>query len=228
MNSNTLELRVCTYNILHGEFVKDNISEIGKDIADMGAVIAGIQEVDMGTSRVKDANSLAEIAKGAGYEHYTFAKAIDYRGGGYGTAILSKYPIVSAEVMPLTAEGLEGRTLCHAVIDIDGFKLDFFNTHTSYEAKAPRAKQMLEIAAETAKCSHFVLTGDFNTDDFSEFEVIAGSKLLNNGQYLSFYQAPSAIDNIVVSENISFGESGMPETKHSDHYPIFTDIKITL
>ena len=37
MNSNTLELRVCTYNILHGEFVKDNISEIGKDIADMGA-----------------------------------------------------------------------------------------------------------------------------------------------------------------------------------------------
>jgi endonuclease/exonuclease/phosphatase family metal-dependent hydrolase len=116
MNSKTLELRVCTYNILHGEFVKDNIATIGQDIVDMGAVIAGIQEVDMGTARVKDENSLAEIAKGAGYEYYAFAKAIDYKGGGYGTAILSKYPIVSAEVMPLTAEGIEGRALCHAVI----------------------------------------------------------------------------------------------------------------
>lgn len=228
MNSNTLELRICTYNILHGHFVKDNIRTIGEDIADMGAVIAGIQEVDMGTSRVKDENSLAEIAKGAGYEYYTFAKAIDYRGGGYGTAILSKYPIVSAEVMPLISEGVEGRALCHAVIDIDGFKLDFFNTHTSYESKEARTKQMLQIAAETAKCSHFVLTGDFNTADFTEFEVIANSKLLNNGQYLSFYSAPSAIDNIVVSDNVSFGVSGMPETKHSDHYPIFTDIKIDL
>ena len=219
-----MNIRVCTYNILHGEMVKEHIGTIGQDIAEMGAEIVGIQEVDMGTSRVKDTNSLAEIAKGACYEHYCFAKAIDYRGGGYGTAILSKYPIVSAQGIPLTAEGIEGRALCHAVIDIDGFKLDFFNTHTSYESKEARSKQMLEIAAETAKCKHFVLTGDFNTADFSEFSIIANSKLLNKGQYLSFYPAQSAIDNIVVSDNISFGISGMPETKHSDHYPIFADI----
>jgi endonuclease/exonuclease/phosphatase family metal-dependent hydrolase len=221
-------IRVCTYNILHGKMVEDHIGTIGKDIVEMGAEIAGIQEVDMGTSRVKDKNSLAEIAKGAGYEYYCFAKAIDYRGGEYGTAILSKYPIISYEVIPLIAEGIEGRSLCHAVIDINGFNLDFFNTHTSYESKDTRKKQLLQIAAETAKCEHFVLTGDFNTADFTEFEVIANSKLLNNGQYLSFYPAPSAIDNIVVSNNISFGDSGMPETKHSDHYPIFTDIKIEL
>ena len=221
-------IRVCTYNILHGKFVEDNISTIGKDIADMGAVIAGIQEVDMGTPRVKDENSLAEIAKGAGYEYYSFAKALDYKGGGYGTAILSKYPIISSEVIPLISEGIEPRALCHAVIDIDGFKLDFFNTHTSYESKSAREKQLRQIAAETAKCNCFVLTGDFNTEDFTEFKVIANSKLLNNGQYLSFYSAPSAIDNIVVSDNISFGESGMPETKNSDHYPLFADIKIPL
>jgi endonuclease/exonuclease/phosphatase family metal-dependent hydrolase len=206
--------------------VKMHIETIGKDIAEMGAEIVGIQEVDMGTPRVKDANSLAKIAEGAGFEYYCFAKAIDYRGGGYGTAIVSKYPIISYEVLPLTAEGIEGRALCHAVIDVDGFKLDFFNTHTSYESKEARSKQMLEIASETAKCKQFVLTGDFNTDDFSEFSVISNSKILNNGQHLSFYPAQTAIDNIVVSENISFGISGMPQTNHSDHYPIYAEITL--
>jgi len=221
-----MNIRVCTYNILHGEMVKEHIGTIGQDIAEMGAEIAGIQEVDMGTSRVKDENSLAEIAKGAGYEYYCFAKAIDYRGGGYGTAVLSKYPIISYEVKPLISEGFEGRAMCHAVIDVNGTRLDFFNTHVSYENKEIRGKQLLQIAAETAKCSQFVLTGDFNTADFSEFSVFDNSKLLNNGQFLSFYPAPSAIDNIVVSDNIAFGKSGMPETKHSDHYPVFVDIAI--
>ena len=49
------------------------------------------------------------------------------QGGQYGTLILSKYPIVSSEVIPLESWDKEARSLGHAVIDLGslgGFRVE--------------------------------------------------------------------------------------------------------
>ena len=159
--------------------------------------------------------------------YYVFVRAIDYQGGQYGTLILSKYPILSSEVIPLESWDKEGRALGHAVIDIDGFQFDFFNTHLSYEDKTLRQLQFFEVSEKTDLCKNFILTGDFNTADFSEFTVL-GANLINNvGRwYPTFPGGNSAIDNIVYTDCFKEIASGTVTESHSDHYMVWAEFEI--
>ena len=96
-------------------------------------------------STVGGRNTLKILAEKAGYEYYYFCKAIDYQGGEYGTAIMSKYPIKSFEVIPLYGEdGIERRAMGHAVIDVNGTEIDYINTHLSYEKTRTNQKPKRE------------------------------------------------------------------------------------
>jgi len=217
-------IRIGTYNIFHAGLVKDDVGMIGRALSDMELDIAGLQEVDVCTDRMNGMDTLKMIAEAGGYPYYAFAKALDLPGGGYGTAIVSRYPIVSMETRALYSEGVEPRSIGYSVIDIDGKQLKFFNTHVSYENREVRGRQLAEIAAMTAECDEFVLTGDFNTADLSEFAVLANVTTVNPSRFGSFYQTGSAIDHIFLTEGITCTDVQMPRLELSDHYPIRADV----
>lgn len=219
-------LRIGTYNIWHAGRVKEDVGALGRALAGLELDIVGLQEVDVKTARMDGLDTLKIIAEAGGYPYYAFAKALDLSGGGYGTAIVSRYPIVSARTKPLYSADLEPRAIGCYVIDINEKKLPFFNTHVSYESKEIREKQLAEIAALTAACDEFILTGDFNTAELSEFEVLSNVSTVNPNQFPSFYKTESAIDHIFLTKNIVCTNAQMPRLDLSDHYPLWAEVEI--
>lgn len=220
-------IRIGSYNIKHASDAKLNLKTIAKVITENDLDIVGIQEVDLRTRRSNSIDQPRMLADAAGMPYYVFVRGIDYQGGQYGTLILSKYPIVSSEVIPLESWDKEGRALGHAVIDLGGFQFDFFNTHLSYEDKTLRGLQFAEVAEKTKACENFILTGDFNTADFTEFTVVGGN-LINNAArwYPTFPGGNSAIDNIVYTDCFKEIASGTVTQSYSDHYMLWAEFEI--
>lgn len=88
------EIRVLTYNIHHGEGVdgKFNLARIAGIIKAVSPDVVALQEVDQNTARASGADQPAELARLTGMD-VAFGQNIDFQGGGYGTAVLSKLPV---------------------------------------------------------------------------------------------------------------------------------------
>ncbi len=220
-----MTLRIASYNIRHGQDAGLDMSVIAGDILSVQPDVVGLQEVDACTSRVQGRDTLAELAGALGWEHYAFCRAIDFAGGQYGTAILSRYPILSFKVIPLPCAGArEARSVGHASIDAGGACLEFFNTHLSVESDTLRLVQFDALAALTAKHPGFILTGDFNTANLTRFAVFGDASLANRGQYATFPESGEGIDNIVCGAPWRITGSGILQPSHSDHLLLWAEL----
>ena len=218
-------LRVGSYNIKNGAQVNHDMSKLAADILEQKLDIVGLQEVDIETTRAKGLDILKLLSEATGYQYYAFTKAIDFQGGGYGTAILSRYPIVHHEAVLLTTpNGYEQRAYGHAVIEVNGANLHFFNTHLSYENTEIRTAQYAQLAEATAACCGYILTADFNTANLNEFKVFDDATLVNTGKYPTFPSSSSAIDNIVLADGWEIIDSGMVASNKSDHNLLWAEI----
>ena len=220
-----LTLRVGSYNIKHGADVGLDMSVIAADITALGLDVVGIQEVDQMTSRVGGLDTMKALSEASGYEYYAFARAIDFRGGQYGTGVLSRYPIDSFDVIPLSSGSAEARSAGHAVINVDGVRLDFFNTHLSYEEKSLRTAQIQQLAPILDACEAYIITGDFNTSDTGEFSLWDGAGFVNRNTYPTFPSSGKGIDNIFFSPDWSVCTAGMGPEGHSDHRMLWAELK---
>jgi endonuclease/exonuclease/phosphatase family metal-dependent hydrolase len=97
-----MTLRVLTYNIHHGEGTdrRFDLVRLGGVIERLQPDLVALQEVDVGTERALGVNQLAELARFTGM-YAEFGKAMDYDGGGYGVAVLSRWPLASVRNDPL-------------------------------------------------------------------------------------------------------------------------------
>ncbi len=224
----SLTLRIGSYNIQHGALASGDLTLIGDVIKNARLDICGIQEVDLGTARVNGADQPALLAAAAGMEYYRFTRSIDYRGGEYGTLILSHYPIEEFTATKLYSGEKEGRAVGHAVINVNGRRIDFFNTHLSYESRELRRVQFGELRGMLDDCGTYILTADFNTEDFGEFDALGYGALVNNraNRLVTFPGASTAIDNIVVSADIKPGACGTVRESHSDHYMLWSELTV--
>ena len=227
-DENKLVINVGSYNVKHFEQVSHDFSVIAQDITSKNLEIVGLQEVDSKTTRSNNLDEPKMIAQELGW-NYEFSKAIDYQGGGYGHCIVSKYPIKSFVSKALPGAG-EKRSFGHAVIDVNGFELNFINTHLTHESLEGRTEQFKVIADYVKSLDNFVIVGDFNTADFKEFEVIENASFLNNSK-LSVPTFPSnnrtsAIDNVIASNNIKLGVPRVLPNEHSDHVMLYTTVTI--
>ncbi|MEO8111601.1 MAG: endonuclease/exonuclease/phosphatase family protein [Ginsengibacter sp.] len=167
-------LRVLTYNIHHASPPSKpgliDIDAIANVITKQQPDLIALQEVDVNTSRSgKTINEAAEIAKKTGMEHYFFAKAIDYDGGEYGVAILSKFPLEQKMINKLPTEestGGEHRILATTVVQLpNGKKIIFACTHLDAQKKdTNRILQINKIIEliRAASAQPIIIAGDFN------------------------------------------------------------------
>lgn len=224
-------LTVATYNIRHGRDVDFAWNRLADHIRAVGADLVGIQEVDMFTARSRGLDSLAGLSAAAGLPHALFTPVMDYDGGQYGTAILSRYPLTAAEVHPLPFGNYEPRAFGYVRVllpsndDPNGTSVCFLNTHLSYESAEQQYTQLAALADWIGKHpakAPTVLTGDFNTENFAAFAPLnaLGFALVNDSdhRYATFRTEPIAIDNIVYSaDRLTPVASGMIDSPDSDH-----------
>jgi endonuclease/exonuclease/phosphatase family metal-dependent hydrolase len=159
-------LRVLTYNIHHGEGTdgKLDLPRIAEIIKAAKPDLVALQEVDRNTTRTGKVDQTAELAKLTGL-NAEFGKAIDLQGGGYGLAVLSRFPLKGTKTHPLPGkEKQEARIVMQTTVEPGGFPaITFLNTHLQHDDGPTREKQVAKIdelfgAAEGT----FILTGDLN------------------------------------------------------------------
>jgi endonuclease/exonuclease/phosphatase family metal-dependent hydrolase len=127
-------LRVLTYNIRHGEGMdgKVDLERIARLIRDAQADLVALQEVDRGVERTNRVDQPGELGRLTGMTA-VFEKNIDYQGGQYGNAILSRLPVEFHEnhFLPQSLPD-EQRGLLEVHVRPGGRKLIFLATHFDY------------------------------------------------------------------------------------------------
>lgn len=162
-----VRIAVLTYNIYHGEDANggSNLDAVAGIINSLKPDLVALQEVDNKTARAKGLDLTAELSLRTGMQG-VFGKAMDYDGGGYGEAVLSRYPIIETKnnLLPHTAKA-EPRAALEVHIELPGgVKMAFVGTHLDHQRdqsnRMMQAKHIMELYENYDL--PIVLAGDLN------------------------------------------------------------------
>ena len=236
-------LRVMAYNIHHANPPSKpgiiDIDAIVSVIRNQDPDIVALQEVDVNTGRSGPVNQAEKIAQKLGM-HFFFGEAINYDGGYYGVAILSKFPLTEEKINRLpTQSGTNGepRVLVTAIITTPGGnQIRFGSTHLDAQSEATnRLLQIKKIGVlAEAEDLPFIIAGDFNAVPESEVISILDSYFKRTCRLCPFTISPNnptrAIDFIAFRHSLKKFEvkshKVVNETYASDHFPIVSIINI--
>jgi endonuclease/exonuclease/phosphatase family metal-dependent hydrolase len=247
---NETDIKVMAYNIHHGEGTDAilDLKRIATVIKESDADIIGLQEVDNHFSERSNFEDQAKwLAKYLGM-HYTYAANLDYEPlevgqprRQYGTAVLSKYPILSSENhlltnIPYPVNPTEQRGLLETVINVKGNHVHFYNTHLDNKRAKQRdlqVREILDIANQNEGTKIFV--GDFNAEpDSAEIlKMTAHYKdvfdvLGQDDDYTIPVENPNRrIDYIFTSDDVKISSGEVIKTFASDHLPIVAELVLT-
>jgi endonuclease/exonuclease/phosphatase family metal-dependent hydrolase len=179
------ELVVLVYNIHAGKDAAgvDNLERVAAVIESSNADLVLLQEVDRRTTRSGNVDQLATLMRLTGL-HGAFGKSLDYQGGEYGIATLSRWPITSQHVvqLPVVPEqtraggSIEPRIALFVTTAAPAAALDVVNTHLDASREDDYRRQEVvhlldALAAHTAPS--LLLGGDFNSTPDNVF--VAGA-----------------------------------------------------
>lgn len=230
-----MKIKIATYNIANGRGCDHEMQKLTDDILAVSPDIIGLQEVDRFCKRSKFMDSMKVLTELTGYKYSHYTKTINLAGdpsaygceGEYGTAVLSKYPIISAESVLLDSASFEQRAYSKCRINIGDSELLFCNTHLTYESADKRREQLKTIAEVLKNEKSFFLTGDFNTENFDDFSPIENGTLTNNSltRFESFPSTRIAIDNIVYSNDFTRLDANTYPSTNSDHIMLWAEFE---
>ena len=168
VTSQPLQLRVLTYNIHHGQGTdgKFDLQRIASVINSFEADLVALQEVDRKTKRASGVDQAAELARLTNM-NYAYGPAMEYSGGEYGEAILSRFPILEITNHNLPwGDGSEPRAVLVVRVDSNEFgEIVFAGTHLAHDSEADRIDQAKKINDLLAlyKDAGVILAGDLNS-----------------------------------------------------------------
>jgi endonuclease/exonuclease/phosphatase family metal-dependent hydrolase len=152
-------LKVMTYNIQQGN---DNTGEQSylRQLAIIQQVtpdILVLQESDSTRISINNIDLVRFFADNLGYYSYYGPKTIS---GSYGTAILSRYPLINTQTIFTFSDQDENGT-AYAQVEVGNKTFNIYNVHPdgSDDAKEAFAKMLLE---RTAGQKNVIIMGDFN------------------------------------------------------------------
>lgn len=238
-------LRVMTYNIRHANppsKTRDStidLQAIARVIDKEKPDLVALQEVDVNNSRagmnLNEAKALAALAG----MYYYFTAAMDYRGGKYGDAVLSRFPILDSISFHLPKiDGTrkeELRSLCMIKIRLPRLgEVLFGSTHLGL-SEPTRLLQAQKLNAIIRTFSlPVIIGGDFNaTPDSGPIRimdsVMTRSCTSNCDLTIPARHPRTKIDYILYRPAGKFRvmqEKTIDETYASDHLPVLATFKL--
>lgn len=176
---NTTGISVVSFNIKsgHGADGSVQLDLLASTLASWKPDLVLLQEVDKDQLRTGRVDQPAYLGQKLRFYSTFGANMAGRSGGQYGTALLSRYPILSVENTRLPRlAGDEPRGLLHAVLDVDGTKLSAYVVHLQHTSSAARLSQMRAIQRIVAADPlPKVIGGDFNTTPGSAVMAMARS-----------------------------------------------------
>jgi endonuclease/exonuclease/phosphatase family metal-dependent hydrolase len=191
---------ICSSHFLHGHYTRENLEALAATLADPTFGVICLQEVDKVCTRSEGVDMTAELAALANYPYTYFIKIRDFQGGEYGTAILSRYPIIESKTLNFPVRiATQGTSCGYVVLDVNGEQVTVFNTHLSVENDEANTETMLclgDILCEYMKTGNgrILCCGDFNTNPDKIAKHLSMLKYANSGLHT---YADRSIDNVL-------------------------------
>ena len=236
-------LRVMTYNIHIGIGMdkKLDLRRISEVILSNRPDLVALQEIDRGVKRTNGIDEIVELARLTRMD-YAFAPNLDYQGGKYGVAILSRFPILAIDHRRFANKReAERRGFIRVEIMVKGQKLNFVTTHLDYQFADGRlfeAEQLIK-ALESIE-GLLIVAGDFNDEPtgtsyklmLSRFTDAWNDAMSGAGGGLTYPsdKPVKRIDYIFVgkSTGVSVKGAAVRSTLASDHLPLVVDLELVL
>ncbi|MEK7953190.1 endonuclease/exonuclease/phosphatase family protein [Luteolibacter soli] len=224
-------IRVMSWNLHHGvgEDGKLDLERIAAQIREQKPDLVVLQEVDNKCRRSGSVDQAAELAKLTGLTE-AFGKAMDFDGGGYGQAILSKQPLGETKVYRLPGDG-EPRIAFEAVVKFDDQPLRIVSVHLDHQQDARRLKQAETLVKELAGVKGpLILAGDFNDVPESPVLKVLGEALTPVGKSEPRLTCPAGEPKVEIDHVFLRGVKAeapvmvLPEAVASDHRGIVVTV----
>lgn len=215
----------------------DNLERVAALIKSTEADLVLLQEVDRGTTRSRGVDQLAVLMRLTGL-HGAFGKSLDYQGGEYGIATLSRWPITADEIIPLRVDppqtraggSLEPRVAL--IVNTNGLRV--VNTH--FDASREDTYRLQEVERLLGAINGFPLLagGDFNSVPESTVQErlrrsgLRDAWLECGGKEGLTYPADTPVKRIdyLFLNGFRCGSAAVLESTASDHRPLMvTGIK---
>ena len=237
------DVRVLVYNVHAGKDAagKESVKRISEVVKSIDPDIVLFQEVDKRTKRSGGVDQPAEYAKLTGL-HVAFGKSLDYDGGEYGIAVLSRWPIRRDTAIHLPVDppqersggSHEPRVAMAVRIDAPFGPLDLFNTHIDASNddrwRLQEIKTIERIVKEAlAGDARILLGGDFNSTPDSPVQGELRTSGFRDawptcgvGEGLSYpAEVPrKRIDYLFLPSGFECMSARVVETDASDHRPV--------
>jgi endonuclease/exonuclease/phosphatase family metal-dependent hydrolase len=162
-----VRLNVMSYNVHVGIGMdrKLDLARIAEVIGRQRIDIVGLQEVDRGVERTGRVDEIKELARLTGMD-YAFAHNLDYQGGQYGVAVLSRFPILAIDHRRYAnRRERERRGFIRVEVEVGGRRLNFVTTHLDYQWQEGRlfeTEQLLKALGDVR--GPLIVAGDFNEE----------------------------------------------------------------
>jgi len=197
--------------------------------------VVSLQEVDNQTTRSKGVDQAQELARLTGMKH-AYGSSMDFAGGKYGNAILTKFTIGQSKTIPLPGEPRSAlcATLKTSGKEFPSIEFLFIATHLD-TGKAPRLDSvpLIENLFDSNPDLLVIIAGDFNATPNSPTMEAFGKTWKNATSQQDLFTFPVAkpskqIDYIlcrpagqwkVVSAKV------LDEAVASDHRPILAELQ---
>ena len=237
--------RVLVYNIHAGKDAGgvDNLERVAALIDSVKADIVLLQEVDRNTTRSGKVDQPATLARLTGF-NVAFGKSLDFQGGQYGIAVMSRWRITADTTVPLPIEppqpragsggSYEPRAAIRAVIAAPGGSLAIVNTHLDASADDRWRRQEIRMVIAIvdslrARGMPTFAGGDINSTPESEVQAMARAAGLRDawptcgsGDGLT-YPADSGtkrIDYLYLTGSAACTSAVVVGSQASDHRPV--------
>ena len=247
-------LRVLSLNLAHGrkdsfsqilvseEEIRQNLAEIAEFLKRENADIVTLQEADSPSWWSGSFNHVELLAREAGYGWYTHANHVDNSFSTYGTAILSRYPIMrgyQVDFNPTPPTTRKGFTLAEiewksGAGNSETQIVDVVSVHLDFSRSSKRIEQIKDMKAVLGQRDNpIIVLGDFNSawaEGDREIQSLAKLKRLKThrpeASYLYTY-AEERFDWILISKEFEFCHYYTAADILSDHLAVVSEIVST-
>jgi endonuclease/exonuclease/phosphatase family metal-dependent hydrolase len=233
-------LRVMTYNIHVGVGMdkKLDLARIADVINGEHPDLVGLQEVDRGVKRTEGRDEIAELAKLTSM-NYAFAHNLDYQGGQYGVAILSRFPIRKTDHRKYeNLREAERRGMIRVEVELDGRIINFATTHLDYQYEDGRVfetQQLLKFLDGVK--GPLIVVGDFNDEPsggayklmLTRFQDAWGvAKTKEEGLSYPADKPAKRIDYVFTRQldRVRARRAWVVSTLASDHLPVLAELEM--
>jgi endonuclease/exonuclease/phosphatase family metal-dependent hydrolase len=241
-----MRLRVVTWNIHKGIGGVDRRYRLDRTVSLLASLhpdLALLQEVAEGMPRCGLDDQLQELSKALEMRHVAYGAEHRFRVGGYGNAILSKFPLTDSSRIDLTIGKRKQRglvkTRAHAKLEHGTRSVVVFNLHLglSGSERATQLERFLECHpfAHLHKETPLIVGGDFN-DVWASLgpRFLEPAGFVRAGKLLPTFPAAlplRPLDGLWIRGGISVisahpVRTGLATTA-SDHLPIVADLEVT-